>query len=41
MTNKELVPKFRDMADLANASYAFLEYMYENKNLILKMMNLR
>lgn len=29
MTNKELIAKFRDMADIADASYAFLEHVYE------------
>ncbi|TLD79678.1 diadenosine tetraphosphate hydrolase [Helicobacter trogontum] len=28
--NKELISRFKDMANCANASYAFLEYVYEN-----------
>ncbi len=31
MTNKEMIKKFRDMADCADASYAMLDYVLENK----------
>ncbi|GAB0172983.1 hypothetical protein [Helicobacter trogontum] len=30
MTNKQLIERMKDMADLADASYAFLEYVYKN-----------
>ncbi|RDU60919.1 diadenosine tetraphosphate hydrolase [Helicobacter didelphidarum] len=31
MTNRELIQKFKDYADCADASYAMLHYVYENK----------
>ncbi len=30
MTNKELIERFKDMAECADASYAFLHYVYKN-----------
>ncbi|RDU60922.1 diadenosine tetraphosphate hydrolase [Helicobacter didelphidarum] len=31
MTNKEMIQKFRDYADCADASYAMLDFVFENK----------
>ena len=30
MTNKEMISKFKDMADCADAAYAKLHYVFEN-----------
>lgn len=30
MTNKEMINKFKDMADCADAAYAKLDYVFEN-----------
>ena len=37
-TNRELIKRFRDMADCANASYAMLHYVYESIDSIFKSM---
>ncbi|WP_267892517.1 hypothetical protein [Helicobacter trogontum] len=35
-TNRELIKKFRDYADLADASYTMFHYVYDNKDSIFK-----
>lgn len=32
LTNKELIERMKDMVDLADASYAMLYYVFENKD---------
>ena len=32
MTNKEMITRFKDMADIEDASYAMLHYVFENKD---------
>lgn len=36
MTNKEMITRFKDMADIADASYAMLHYVFENIDSVFK-----
>lgn len=37
-TNREMINKFKDYADIADSSYAMLDYVFENKVSIFKSM---
>ena len=37
MTNKEMISKFKDMADCADAAYAKLHYVFENVDSIFSL----